>query len=143
MKAYITLMIIIFFGFHSAVSGQYNSNKKSFTPIVDLLEVGERYEIVINSVGCFHNRQQSIFIFREENSFVAELNDSEILLNQTKVDALRKFESQLFMFAHDSGACTTIDTYVLKYDSKNKVYKDGSCRCFFGSVLLKELGFSS
>lgn len=141
MKAYITLLIIIFFGFHSEVSGQNDSSKESYIPFVDLLEVGEQYEIVIQSVGCFHNRQQSLFIFREEKSFIAALNDSEITLNGSKVDALRKFERQLKYVG--AGGCTTVDTYILKYGPERAVYNDDTCSRFFGRVLLDELGFSS
>lgn len=140
MKAYKTLLIIILFGF-SAVSAQNNSSKESFTPVVDLLQEGEQYEIVIKSIGCFHNRQQSLFIFREENSFKAVLNDSEITLNQTKINSLRKFERQLKYV--DFGGCTTVDTYILKYGPEQQVYNDDTCSRFFGKVLLEELGFSS
>ncbi len=141
MKAYITLLLIIFLGFHSAVSAQNDSSKESYIPFVDLLEIGEQYEIVIKSIGCFHNRQQSLFIFREENSFVATLNDSEITLNQNKIDALRKFERQLKYVG--ARGCTTVDTYILKYGPDQTVYNDDTCSRFFGKVLLEELGFSS
>lgn len=142
MKGYIKSLIIIFLGFHSALSAQNSPTKESFIPFVDLLEAGEQYEIVIRSVGCFHNRQQSLFIFRYENSFVATLNGSEMPLDQTRIDALRKFERQL-KYAYDSGACTTVDAYVIKYRPEQEVYNDDSCSRFFGKVLLEELGFSS
>lgn len=141
MKAYITFLLIIFLGFHSVVCSQNSTSKESYIPFVDLLEVGEQYEIAIQSVGCFHNKQQSLLIFREENSFVAALNDSEITLNQRKIDALRKFERQLKYVG--SGGCTTVDTYILKYGPEREVYNDDTCSRFFGRVLLKELGFSS
>jgi len=141
MKAYITILLIIFLGFHSVASAQNSTSKESYIPFVDLLEEGEQYEIVIQSVGCFHNRQQSLFIFREENSIVALLNDSEIPLNETKIDALRQFERQLKYVA--PGGCTTVDTYILKYGPERKVYNDDTCSRFFGKVLLEELGFSS
>lgn len=141
MKAYITILLILFLGFHSEVSAQNKSTKESYIPFVDLLEVGEQYEIVIQSVGCFHNKQQSLFILREENSFVAALNDSEISLSKIKIEALRKFERQLKYVG--PGGCTTIDTYILKYGLEREVYNDDTCSRFFGKVLLKELGFSS
>jgi|GEM_PF-4911687 len=141
MKLYITIILTILVGFHSAVSAQNGSSKKPYVPLIDLLEVGEQYEIVIRSMGCFHNRQQSLFIFREENSYVANLNDSEMILNQTQVDALRKFERQLKYVG--TGGCTTVDTYILKYGPEQTVYNDDTCSRFFGKVLLEELGFSS
>lgn len=140
MRAYITVLIIILLGFYSAASAQNNSSKESYIPIIDLLEVGEHYEIVIKSVGCFHNRQQSLFIFREEHSFVASLNDSEIILNEAKIDALRKFERQLKYIG--SGGCTTVDTYILKYGPEEILYNDDTCSRFFGKLLVQELGYA-
>lgn len=140
MKAYITLLIIIFLGF-SAVSAQNNTSKESYIPFVDLLQEGEHYEIVIRSIGCFHNRQQSLFIFREEDTFVAELNGSKMTLNQVKIDALKKFERQLKYVG--PGGCTTVDTYIFKYGPEQQVYNDDTCSRFFGKVLLEELGLSS
>ena len=125
----------------SAVSAQNDSSKETYIPFIDLLQVGEDYEIVIQSVGCFHKKQQSLFIFREVDSFVAILNDSEITLNQTKINTLRKFEKQLKYVS--PGGCTTVDTYTLKYGSEQQVYNDDTCSRFFGRELLEELGFSS
>lgn len=141
MKAFITLVLIIFLGFHSTVSGQSASLSESYIPLIDILEVGEKYEIVIRSAGCFHNEQQSLFVFRQENAFVATLNDSEITLNLTQINSLRKFERQLKYVG--SGGCTTIDTYILNYGPEQDVYNDDTCSRFFGKVLLEELGFTS
>jgi len=140
MKTYIIVLLITLLGF-STVSAQNNSSKEPYIPIVDLLEIGEQYEIVIQSVGWFHNRQQSLFISRNENSFTAALNDSEMTLNQKKIEALRKFERQLKYVEY--GGCTTVDTYIFKYGLEKKVFNDDTCSRFFGKVLLEELGFSS
>jgi len=128
-------------GFNSTAYSQNNSSNEPYVPVVDLLQDGEQFEIVIRSVGCFHNRQQSLFVLKEENSFIATLNESEIVLNQNKVEALRKFERQLKYV--EIGGCTTIDTYILKYGPEEIIYNDDTCSRFFGKELLEELGFSS
>lgn len=140
MKALITLLLIIFLGFHSAVFSQSTSEEGRYITLVDRLELEDSYEITIRSVGCFHNKQQTIIISREANSHVAILNDSAISLNPKKLEALRKFERQLrYIFP---GGCTTIDTYILKYGPEEYIINDDSCTHSFGKILIEELGFT-
>lgn len=140
MKALITLFIIIFLGFHTAVFSQSNSAEEIYIPFVDRLEFEDFYNITIQSVGCFHNTARTIKISKEENDLVAILGEDRIKLNSLKISALRRFEKQLqFM---PTGGCTTVDTYIIKFGRETLIYKDDTCTHHFGKLLVEELGFS-
>ena len=141
MKALITLLIIIFLGFHSVVFSQSTSGEEPYIPFVDRLELEDSYEITIRSVGCFHNSTHTIRISKDENDFVAFLGENKVGLNSEKLAALRRFEKQLRFIR--SGGCTTVDTYILKFGGETLIYNDDTCTHLLGKVLLEELGFTS
>ncbi|MRI00431.1 hypothetical protein GH721_07770 [Kriegella sp. EG-1] len=138
MKSFYAIILITFFGFQTYGLAQNQSHKNtSEIPIIDRMLISDSLDITFHSAGCFNNTTKTISIIKNDSNFIAVFNNTEIILNPSKVEALRNFENQL-KTTQPTG-CSTIDTYILKYRNEKNVYKDDTCSNFYGKLLLQNL----
>ncbi|MDP5170497.1 MAG: hypothetical protein NWR72_09635 [Bacteroidia bacterium] len=111
-----------------------------YQPFIDRLENGESYSIQVSSQGCFHSSNETITIKRKSDKFYLTFQGKDRLLDNKEIRAIRYFEIELNYM--ESYGCTTTDTYVLKYKSKEVKISDGSCDWNGDYYLKKELNLT-
>jgi len=94
-------------------------------PIIDKLKSQESYSIDITSLGCFHSAKDRIIIKRIKDEYRLTLGEKEKLLGDEEIEIIRRFEEELYHM--ESFGCTTVDTYVLKFNGSEIKISDGSC----------------
>lgn len=110
-----------------------------YVALIDLLQDGEQYEIEMISSGCFEQRRENLTIVHEGKTYKAVFGTKQLILNQNDLQALRDFE--MGIRSAMGGACTTIETYVIKFRSETLHFSDASCSHWFGKVLKTKLNF--
>lgn len=83
-----------------------------------------------NSSGCFHNQNSHLRLWIKENIVFARLIENgevkEKILSKGQLHTFNAFANKLSKL-NEKGFCTTVDTYVLKMNSKILKKIDGSC----------------
>jgi hypothetical protein len=117
----------------------FDHSKTSYTPIINQLENGEKYQLDIVDTWGFTYSEQTLIIRKRADQYFASFGEKEIELSSKQIELIQNFEIELNQ-AEPYG-CTNTDTYILTY--KNEVIKilDGSCWWEGGSFLIKDLGF--
>ncbi|MCK8482270.1 hypothetical protein [Psychroserpens algicola] len=110
-----------------------NYELESYKPFIDRIKNGESYSIEINSSGCFHRSEEKITISRNANKYYIRFAETEKLLKDEDIDAIRCFEIELNYM--ESWGCTSVDDYVLKYKNNLVKISDGSCSWNGGGYL--------
>ena len=143
-KIIITGLLLCFFSTAiTFASTQANSENALFPvqepspTIIELLQNGESYIIEITSIGCFNGTQQTLIISKKSDVLSVNFSDSLKVLSQNDIKAIINFEQQLR--ALDIGACTTVDTYVLRFGGETFQTSDGTCNWNGGKKLLQQL----
>lgn len=87
-------------------------------------------EVDFNSMGCFHNSTYRLVLTKKGKTTTATLeNNNQIqirILNDEQLRAFRKFIRQLKKLKEEEG-CTTVDTYLVKYNTQTIKKIDGGC----------------
>lgn len=87
-------------------------------------------EVDFNSLGCFHNSTYRLVLTKNGKITTATLeNNNQIqirILNDEQLRAFRKFIRQLKKLKEEEG-CTTVDTYLVKYNTETIKKIDGGC----------------
>lgn len=107
------------------------------TPIIDQLNTNEQFEILIKSTGCFHNTSNKIVISRENNGYYASCKNSKRELNLDDLAYLREFQKKLNQ-KHTYGC-----TYIVVFDGKEQIVRDGSCSWNGFHKLKKRFGWDT
>lgn len=101
-------------------------------------------EVDFNSMGCFHNSTYRLVLTKNGKITTAALeNNNQIqirILNDEQLRAFRKFIRQLKNLKEEDG-CTTVDTYLVKYNTETIKRVDGGCG-WKGFRNLKEILFT-
>lgn len=148
MKAKIYLSVLMLCLFSMAISMAQNTKsfdnlsnaaQDSSPTIIELLQNGEIFSIEITSMGCFHGTTQTLVINKEADVFTAYFKDKSRVLTEKEINAIINFELKLRHLSY--GACTTIDTYVLRYGEEIFTTSDGTCTWNGGKKLLQQLGY--
>ncbi|CAL2082118.1 conserved hypothetical protein [Tenacibaculum sp. 190524A05c] len=92
----------------------------------------KKWELNLNSTGCFHWDNESFKIKYKKNKVyvVYKINRGKkqyILLNQKKIDTFILFEKKLRLMNRPNGGCTTSDLYTLNSFYGNLEINDDSC----------------
>ncbi|MGL5891751.1 MAG: hypothetical protein ACRC3B_17800 [Bacteroidia bacterium] len=102
-------------------------SKETYIPIIDQLQVNERYTIVMSSQGCFHSTDDTLTIKRNKEDYTITWGAKTKKLSSADIELIRHFEIEL-NYMSDIG-CTTTDRYTIKYKGRTvKQIDDGSCR---------------
>lgn len=116
---------------------QMDYERETHIPIINQLEEGESYSILMLSHGCFHSTKDSLFLSKKDESYFIKYNGVEKLLKENELTAIRHFEIELNYI--NALGCTTVDTYLVKFKEKEIIVKDGGCNWRGRYNLLKNL----
>jgi hypothetical protein len=100
-------------------------SKETYKPIIDQLQNGTFYEVLVASQGCFHSRSDAYTIKKSADGYSIEWKGRSKQLNDKDLEAIRRFEYELH-YANSDG-CTTVDAYTVKYQGKETQTVDGGC----------------
>jgi hypothetical protein len=111
------------------------------------LQNKDSIKIIFSSSGCFNQDRESLIVTRQDNLFIAKLNiktfkektTKSLTLNQTAIDAFKRFENEI-REVKDSYGCTTVDTYTMISKSWTIKRVDGGC-AWDGFYFLKKAFF--
>jgi len=105
---------------------QTSSEDQQLSPtLVEIIQNGESFDIEITSIGCFNGSRQTLTISKEANIISAQLQGNTKKLTDLDIQTLIDFEHQLRTLK--IGGCTTVDTYVLRYQAESFRTSDGTC----------------
>lgn len=111
-------------------------SKETHTPIIDLLEEKDSCVIFIESRGCFHFKDDTLIIKRNQDRYTLNWGDTCKTLSKADIEKIRHFEIELNYMMR--GGCTTIDTYSIHYHGNQMLLiSDGSCS-WNGDYYLKQ-----
>ncbi|CAN5784922.1 hypothetical protein BH11BAC7_BH11BAC7_17710 [soil metagenome] len=97
-----------------------------YNPVIDRLEDGEDYNIIIASSGCFHSTNDTLNIKRENGNYKAKMGLKTKSLTTENTEAIRNFEIELNNLGLQNG-CTTETTYTIVYKEQKQTVTDGGC----------------
>jgi len=113
-------------------------NQNAIPTLIELLQNGESYSIEITSIGCFNGSRQTLTISKEADIISGHLNDNSIELSAIDIQTFIDFEHALRNLK--TGGCSTVDTYVLRYQGETFRTSDGTCSWHGYRPLLKIFG---
>ena len=94
------------------------------------LKNSDTIKITFSSKGCFHKRDETLMITRQDKLLVAKLigeeNTKSVTLNQSGIEAFKRFENEIREL-EDNYGCTTVDTYTIISKSWTIERTDGGC----------------
>lgn len=114
-----------------------NYETETYVPFISQLKNGESYSIQIQSQGCFHSSDETITIKRKADKYFIKYGVIENELTDIDIQTIKEFEVELNYM--NSGGCTTVDNYRLKFKDKEVRISDGSCAWNGGRYLKKKL----
>jgi len=123
-KYQLILFFLVCCGFFSFAQNPSENHNASPT-LVEILQNGESYSIEITSVGCFGGSRQTLTVSREADVISAQLQENTKELSDADIQTFIDFEHQLR--ALQIGGCTTVDTYVLRFQGESFRTSDGTC----------------
>ncbi len=95
-------------------------------PIIDKLKNEESYSILVESSGCFHNREEKMIITKKGNNYYLKYKKRKKKLKEKEITAIRHFEIEMTTIPQIY-FCTTVDGYTLKYNNEETVFIDRGC----------------
>jgi hypothetical protein len=121
----------------------YNPEEKSVNNdavCIDSLAFNSKYQIFVESNGCFHHTENWITITRKSAGYFATFgikgtvetakvrqHQQTVQLTKTHLDSIRKFEKNLVKIAEKNYWCTTVDDYALTIGLKKSTYRVDDC----------------
>lgn len=117
--------------------------KETYIPIISQLRDNDFYTIIMASEGCFFAAYDTVNIRKTKDKYLAtwksnipKLISRSFYLTSKQIESIRKFEMEL-NYMNNEDNCTTIDTYIINYNTTTKTIVDGSC-IWRGYYLLRE-----